>query len=184
MQDIGDSFWYAIAVCAKREQCVAITLGQIGIEQFLPTYIVIKRYSDRLKRLAQPLFPGYVFAKVLANDRLHVLQVPHVLSIVGTRRGPTPIDDIEIEAVRKSVSFAPDCQPWPFLQEGQRVRIIDGPLAGVEGTLVECKGRSRLVVGIGLLQRFLSVEVDRECVQPLAGNSHLLHTSERQPRQI
>lgn len=184
MQHSGDSSWYAIAVCAKREQCVATTLRLIGIEEFLPTYCVVKKYSDRLKRLAQPLFPGYVFARMLMNRRLQVLQVPHVLNIVGTRQGPTPIDETEIDAVRRSVSFSSDCEPWPFLQEGQRVRIIDGPLASVEGTLVEFKGKSRLVVGIGLLQRFLSVEVDRECIQPVTGTPHIAHDAKSRPRLI
>jgi transcription antitermination factor NusG len=58
-------------------------------------------------------------------------------------------------------------KPWPFLQQGQKIRIEAGPLSGTEGTLLRIKNELRLVVSVTLLQRSLAVELDQELVRPL-----------------
>lgn len=165
------SYWYAIAVHARREHCVATVLGDLGYENFLPTYPVMRRVCGKVRKAFEPLFPGYLFCRLDGEYRLPVLRVAHVSRIVGDHRGPIPINEDEIASVRRSVAVCPSRQPWPFLQTGERVRMIDGPLQGIEGCLVEFRGESRLLIGIELLQRYLSVEIDRRWVQPVCGVS-------------
>jgi transcription antitermination factor NusG len=117
--------------------------------------------------MAQFLFPGYVFSRLNPHDRLPVLTVPGVVSVVGFGKLPTAIPDHEIENIRTMVQSGLLMKPWPFLEVGQRVLIERGPLAGVEGILQDVKGRFRLVVSISLLQRSVSAEVDRTWVRPI-----------------
>jgi len=89
------------------------------------------------------------------------------VDVVGFGKTPAPVPDDEIERVRKMVESGLLVTPFPFLKVGQTVLIERGPLAGVEGILAEVKGRCRLVVSIGLLQRSVSAEVDRGAVRPI-----------------
>jgi transcription antitermination factor NusG len=112
-------------------------------------------------------FPGYVFCRLNADDRLPVLTVPGVVGIVGFGGRPSSIPEEEVERVRAMLRSGILVTPWPFLKIGQRVLIERGPLAGIEGILQEVKGRFRIVVSISLLQRSVSSEIERAWVRPL-----------------
>lgn len=80
---------------------------------------------------------------------------------------PEPVELSEIRSVQMLAQSGRSVQPWPFLTQGQRVRIEAVPLAGVEGTLLKVKNELRLLVSITLLQRAMSVEVDQDMVSPV-----------------
>ncbi len=160
--------WYAVRVRSNCEKTVLMALTGKGHEAFLPTYRSRHRWTDRYKEIDAPLFPGYAFCRFDAARRLPVLTTPGVVSIVGTSAGPIPIEDREIESVRALVSSGLVVGPWPFLREGQYVAVVDGPLTGVEGVVITVKNQYRLVVSITLLQRSVSVEIDRAWVQPIS----------------
>lgn len=159
---IGDPglHWFAVQVRAQREASAADHLTGKGYDLFLPTYKCRKRWSDRIKEIETPLFPGYLFCRLDANDRLPILKTPWVLQIVGFNGSPIPVDEDEIAAVRTLVSCGVPAQPWPFLEIGDRVRIESGPLRGLVGVLIQFKGNHRFVVSITLLQRSVAVEID------------------------
>jgi len=159
--------WFAIRVRSNYERTAAEHLRQRGYEEFSPSYKTERQWSDRKKTVERFLFPGYVFSRLNPQDRLPVLTVPGVVSLVGFGKMPSPIPDKEIENIRTMVLSGILVQPWPFLEVGQTVLIERGPLAGVEGILLELKGQFRLVVSIGLLQRSVSAEVDRNWVRPV-----------------
>ncbi len=161
--------WYAIRVRSNAEKTVVAGLTNKGHETFLPTYRTRHRWSDRYKQIETPLFPGYTFCRLDVTRRLPVLTTPGVVSIVGAASGPIPVDEREIEAVRAIVDSGLIVGPWPFLREGQFVAVESGPLAGVEGVIVNVKNQFRLVVSITLLQRSISVEIDRAWVRPISG---------------
>jgi len=96
-----------------------------------------------------------------------VLTIPGVVGLVGFGKGPSAIPDKEIEAIRRMVGSGLLVGPWPFLAVGQTVVIERGPLTGVEGMLMEVKKAYRLVVSVHLLQRSVSVEVDRSWLRPV-----------------
>jgi len=86
--------------------------------------------------------------------------------VVGTGKTPVPVDESEIAALQSIVVSRLQARPWPFLQVGQRVRIEQGPLYGVEGILLDSKKRDRLVVSVTLLQRSVAVEIDGDWAVP------------------
>ena len=155
--------WYALAVKPQYEVRVCEGLkGLDEIEGFLPTYKDKRIWSDRVKILDAPLFPGYVFARFeYPGRRVPVLRVAGVRSIVGFGNAPTPLAEEEINTIRTLVNSTFPVRPWPFLRTGQRVRIGHGPLRGVEGIVLQQKDEWRMVVSVELLQRSISVVLDR-----------------------
>jgi transcription antitermination factor NusG len=152
--------WFALQVRTRHESGVANYLQGQGYESFLPLYKCRKRWSDRVKEVQTPLFPGYLFCRFDPQDRLPVMKTPGVMQIVGVNRLPVPVDEVEISAIQTLVASGIPNQPWPFLQVGERVRIESGSLCGLEGILMDFKGSHRLVLSITLLQRSVSVEID------------------------
>ena len=159
--------WYALRVRSRHEDTVATHLHARGYESFLPKYTARRRWSDRFKEIEVPLFSGYVFCKFDPLNRLPVLSVPGVVHIVGIGKVPVAVQEHEIDAIQVAVRSGLDRQPYPFLQIGNKVRIEEGPLSGVEGILLSFRGHQRLVLSVTLLQRSVAVQVDAAWVLPM-----------------
>jgi transcription antitermination factor NusG len=162
----GTLAWFALQVRTRHETAIASFLQAKGYEQFLPLYNVKKRWSDRVKVIESPLFPGYLFCRLDPQYRLPVLKTPGVIQIVGYNRIPVPIEDTEIQGIQTLVASCLSTQPWPFLATGDAVQIESGSLRGLKGIVVKLKENSRLVVSITLLRRSVAVEIDSALVQP------------------
>lgn len=161
--------WFAIRVRSNSERIAVAHLRERGFDPLAPSYRSERRWSDRTKEIEQYLFPGYIFCRLDPSDRLSVLTAPGVVDLVGFGKTPERIPDLEIERVRRMVKSGLLVTPFPFIEVGQTVLIERGPLTGLEGILVETKGKHRLVVSINLLQRSVSAEVDRQSVRPTRG---------------
>ena len=157
--------WYAAYTCANQEKRVALQLIERRVEHFLPTFETIRRWKDRRVRIAQPLFAGYVFVRLALRDRLRVLQVPSVVRLVGFNGTPAAHSDTEIETLRTTFTHELHAVPHPYLTQGRKVRIVNGPLMGTEGILIRRKSAFRVVVSIDLIMRAASVEVDAADVE-------------------
>jgi transcription antitermination factor NusG len=171
--DVETVQWFALQIRSQHEKIVASTLREKGYEEFLPLCQIKRRWSDRVKRLEAPLFPGYVFCRFDVQKRLPILVTPGVRSIIGVGKIPLPIDDSEIAALQSIVKSGLPAEPWPFLKIGQRVRIEQGSLEGIEGILLTPKNSYRLIVSVTLLQRSVAVEIDRNWVTPISSHKQL-----------
>jgi transcription antitermination factor NusG len=159
--------WFALHVRSRSEDIVATFLRGYGYEWFLPTYKCRRQWSDRIKQMEVPLFPGYLFCRFNPQDRLPILKTPGMIAIVGIANRPIAVDESEITALRALVNSRLPRQPWPYLQVGQRVRIEHGALCGFEGILLNVKGAHRLVLSVTLLQRSVAAEIDSAWVTPI-----------------
>jgi transcription antitermination factor NusG len=159
--------WFGLRVRSNFEHQVSRFLRAKGVEEYLPAYRAPRAWSDRVRELELPLFPGYVFCRISVDSRAAVLTTSGVVTMVGDRERPLPIDESELAAVRKMVASRASVEPWPFLRIGQRVRVHRGPLAGVEGILLEVKSSYRLVVSVTLLGRSVASQIDSAFVRPL-----------------
>lgn len=159
--------WFALHIKSNFEKVAATILESKGLDVYYPSFRSKRRWSDRVKEIERPLFPGYVFCRFDPNHRLPILTTPGVLNVVGVAKTPAPIPEAEICAVQKIVQSGMAVQPWPFLQVGQRVLIEKGAFAGTEGILLEVKNQYRIVVSISLLQRAIAAEIDAETVREL-----------------
>jgi transcription antitermination factor NusG len=168
--DLAPIQWFAVRVKSNREKVVTEMAKGKEFEAFLPLYNGRRRWSDRFVSVELPLFPGYVFCRLNSEHRLPILTIPGVLHFVGVGKIPMPIDDSEIGSIQTAVQSGLWAEPWPFLEVGQRVRLDHGPLAGVEGFLVESHKKNRIVVSVTLLKRAVAVEIERDWVTPLDAN--------------
>jgi transcription antitermination factor NusG len=159
--------WYALQVKPRFEKHVTGQLSGKGYETFLPSYVAKRKWSDRVKSLSLPLFPGYVFCRFDVHSRLPILVTPGVMSVVGVGKTPAPIEDTEMLAIRQVIDSGVPAQRWPYLNCGEMVRVESGPLEGLTGIVVRMKGTEHLVVSVSLLMRSVSVEIDRDSIRPL-----------------
>jgi len=167
MQEFYRAPWFAIRVKSNFEKKVADGLRHKGLEELLPLYQSRKRLSDRSKTVHLPLFPGYLFCRLDLDHRLPLLTTVGFLYIVSVGNKPVPVDEDEIAAVQFVVRSGVPAMPWPSLAVGQRVRLESGPLCGLEGAVTQVGVRDRICVSVTLLQRGVSVEVDRDWIRPL-----------------
>jgi transcription antitermination factor NusG len=165
-QDFFVSRWYVLFVRSNQEKNIAHSLKQREIEHLLPCYSSVRQWKDRRVRLDLPLFPGYVFVCLPLADRLRVLTIPHVVSLVGRRDAPATISCEEIDWIR-SGSARGHAEPHPYLEAGQRVMITAGSFAGMRGILQRRGNGLRLVVALESIARAFMVEVDEASVEPL-----------------
>jgi transcription antitermination factor NusG len=158
--------WFALRVKSRREKRVSTMIRNKGYEEFYPCYDSRRRWSDRVKSVECPLFPGYVFCRLDPEKRLPLLIIPDVLHFVGIGRIPMPIDEHEIAAIQAAVRSGLTVEPCPYVEIGQKVRLEDGPLTGLEGI---CVGHSKqqVVVSVTLLQRSIAVTVKHEWVRSI-----------------
>jgi transcription antitermination factor NusG len=159
--------WFALQVRTRWEGSTAVLLSGKGYQTFLPTYKTKKRWKGRVREVESALFPGYVFCHFDAQKRLPILVTPGVISVVGQGRIPLPVDDAEMGAIQAVASSGLRAEPWPYLEIGQRIRIEQDALQGLEGILISFKGSHRLVVSVSLLRRSVALEIERSCVKSI-----------------
>ena len=156
--------WYALWTHSHCEQLVKGQLDARGFEVFLPRIGVWSWRAGVKHRIRRPLFPGYLFVRdELSGSRyVELLKARGLVGVLGGQDGaPGAIPEIEIDAIRALVNSDLPASPHPYLQTGQRVRINEGPLAGVEGILVDRHaGKGLLVLSVHLFRRSVAVEVD------------------------
>jgi len=160
--------WFAAYTNSHHEKRVASHFGERQIESFLPLYSALHRWKNRREvDVDLPLFPNYVFVHIDPSDRVRVLEVPGVLSLVGFGRTLAPLSDFEIEALRSCVGQR-RIEPHPYLVIGERVRIKAGPMAGMQGVLVRKKNNFRVVLALDAIMQCVAVEVDADDLEPAA----------------
>jgi transcription antitermination factor NusG len=163
--------WYAVQTMPRHEKKVHAEFEHKSIVSFLPTIERTRRWSDRTKRIEEPLFAGYIFVKLAAEDqsrRVALLRTAGVVAMVGARGTGTSIPDNEIFAIQQVLGSRESVQMRDFLNVGQKVRVRGGALDGVEGILEGFKGEESLIISIELIQRSLSVTVAGYEVEPAA----------------
>lgn len=159
--------WFGVRTRSNHEKVTATLLSAKGYEQYLPSYKSRKRWSDRVVETERPLFPGYVFCRFDPKLRMPILTTPGVVTVIGFGNEPAPISDAEIEAVQAVLRSGLRAEPCHYLHEGQRIRVNQGSLMNLEGILVRKKSEWRMVVSVSMLQRSISVEIDREWIDPI-----------------
>jgi transcription antitermination factor NusG len=179
--------WFAAYTNSHHEKRVALHCGERQIESFLPLYATCHRWKNGCdKDLELPLFPNYVFVRIDPRERVRVLEVPGVVSLVGFGRTLAPLPDFEIEALRATLGHR-KIEPHSYLVIGERVRIKCGPMTGVEGVLVRKKNNFRMVLALDVIMQCVAVEVDADDLEPVeknAGRAFPPPASTSQPNQV
>jgi transcription antitermination factor NusG len=169
--------WFAVRVKPNHEKPVAAALHGKGLQGFLPLLRSKRQWSDRVKVMDLPLFPGYLFCRLNLEDRMPLLTTPGFLYVVGIGRNPEPVEESEILAIQSVLRSGLPVTPWPSLVVGQKVQLKHGPLRGLEGVFTKITNEHRIYVSVTLLKRSISVEVDPQWVRPILSTPRRLDDS-------
>jgi transcription antitermination factor NusG len=161
--------WYALYVKAHSERIVALQLREYGQESFLPTYRreAAGAYSSVKE---EPLFPGYVFCRLDWETGPKLYRIPGIIRVVGIGKTPVPIEDDEIGAIKRVAENRSESEPCPFGVAGTPVRVVRGPLEGLEG-IVAKRLAGAIVISVSLLKRSVAVKMDPECLVIVTGDT-------------
>ena len=170
-QPVEAAEWYAVQTRPRHEKRVAEELRARMIEEFLPLHKTRNRWKNGvLADVELPLFPCYLFVRVPLCERVRLLQLPGVVGFAVNSTHPTALAHTDIEALR-TLSVICGAVPHPFLKIGDHVRIVGGPLAGMEGILARRKQELRVVLSLDFILRSVAVEVSEFDIEPVPARS-------------
>lgn len=158
--------WYAAYTRTRHEKCVAEQCKQRGVAVFLPLYCARRLWKQRRAKVLLPLFPSYVFVRIALQDRLRVLGIPGIVSIVSFRGVPAVVPEAQIDSLSRAVSLG-RANPAVYLQSGRRVRVTAGPLVGLEGIVVDFRGEVQVIVSFEWMSRSVAISLDAADVESL-----------------
>jgi transcription antitermination factor NusG len=164
--------WYGIWTRSHCERLVAGQLAAKGIAPFLPEMRIRSRRRGAPSIVRAPMFPGYLFVHQ-AMDKERYVEILKVRGIVRVLEDGwtrlTPIPDAHITAIQRIVEADVPVFFHPHLAQGERVSIVEGPLAGVQGVFVRGNtDQEYLVISIDLLGRSVAVKIAGTAVVPVS----------------
>jgi transcription antitermination factor NusG len=152
--------WYVLYTRPKFEKKICEEIDYLKFENYLPLQTVIRRWSDRIKKIEEPLFAGYVFVKKGPRQGWDLLQIPGVIRFVSTGNSPDTISEGEIHKIKLIEAEGRDIQKEDFYTTGDEVMIKQGVFAGMKGMLVRnINQQPRFLIRLPLLKQAISVEV-------------------------
>lgn len=172
--------WYAFYTRGRHEKQVHAGFRRGGIESYLPLLPRERQWHDRRTIVEMPLFPSYVFARLPLHGLHRACRIPGVVHVVSLAGRPTPVPERDVENVRMLVAaivatgIDPEIDGFDPLEPGVPVRITEGAFAGIEGTIVQLRGR-RLLLRVGFRAVGQAVRVEVEA-------AHLERLDEGAPR--
>ena len=166
-QEIEDLGWNVLRTRSRQENVVVGSLSQKQITAFLPKLPLARRWKGRPKVVEFPLFPGYVFVKPRLDQFLALNYIPGSCGLLMDRNRPGLVRTREMESIRILLGTDLPLDRHPSLLPGTTVRVMVGPLAGVQGELVRLKNQHRLVINAQILGQAVSVEVNANEVTEL-----------------
>lgn len=157
--------WFAVYTLPRLEKTVHIRIMDLGVESFLPTRKVIKKWSDRTKEIHEPIFPNYVFVKISLQRRFELYKIPGLVKFISFEGQPAQITDKVIECIKNIVSSNCNitCESYSGKIE-DKVLVKTGQFAGFEGIVSKHNGRSRLIIQIEALKQLVVVDIPAENV--------------------
>jgi len=163
---VGGGLWFT---CHTKPRCEKKFAHLLELERFaycLPLVQSIRRYPGQVKRFTKPLFPGYVFAQIDAERKSRIYQQELIVRAI-------PVADVttflrQLEDVKAIVGSGLEATLHPLLRKGAHVRIMNGPLKGVEGMIEDPHHPKGVVVAMDVLQQGVLVRIPLEDLKLLA----------------
>lgn len=155
--------WWVIHTKSRNEKALAHDMIRRNISYFLPMTWKISRKSRRTIRSLLPLFGGYLFFCGSEIDRLEVLRTDRVANLIEVKDQEKLLR--ELEQIEQALQAGVPVTPHKYIKEGQKCRVIAGPLMGLEGIVSRAHGATRLVLQVDMLGQAASVEIDMDMIE-------------------
>lgn len=153
--------WYVLHVKPRTEKKVRGFLAVFEFFHYLPTYLKITRVQRRKVRRELPLFPGYVFTRLLPEERLKMLQTNYIVRTIKVDHPRKMIH--QLRQIRRAGKAAPErLRPSHIFKEGEYVRVTTGPFYGTEGYVKRVNGVASIVLNLDILGQAVEVSIDAQ----------------------
>jgi transcription antitermination factor NusG len=160
--------WYVITTRPRAEKKISLGLTKIGVEHFLPLQKQLRQWKDRKKWVETPLFNSYIFIYIAEQFRSHVFEVPGVVNYLSVGGKASIIRDEEIDRIAKICRYENDIEiDNEILNIGDEVEVVEGPLKGIKGKLVEKANNTFLCIVIENLGYTASFKIDKRVVRKI-----------------
>ena len=166
----GKISWYALYTKPRHEFKAKLYLESVRIENYLPTITVTKKWSDRKKKIQEPIFRSYVFIRTDEKGRSRAMQNPAIVRTVVFNGKPATIPDWQINNLRIMLAESPDVFISDKIEIGTKVKITSGPFTDIIGVVQEKNNETFLSVSIDLLQRSVLVRLPKESIIKIVEN--------------
>lgn len=161
----SNKHWHPLYTKPRQEFKAEQQIALLGIEYYLPTVTRLKQWSDRKKKVTEPLFNGYIFVYGEEKDRLYALQQNAIVRSLTFNGKPAYVQNWEIENLKKMLAEKREVTIKNTLIAGTKVKVVEGPFKDVEGIVSYTPNNEReLAVVIDLLKRSVVVYLPPECV--------------------
>jgi transcription antitermination factor NusG len=163
--------WIVVRSKPRSEKIAYTQLIVRGIEAYLPLLKERRKWSDRKKWVEFPLFSSYLFARVEIKNSIFVLQTHGVSSLVKFGEEIAIVQDEVVNAIKLAIDGGYKLTPTEYFITGNSVEVIDGPMIGVKGIVVQLKGKDRLIIKIDAIQQALSIDIDTKFIKNIKSKS-------------
>jgi len=155
--------WWVAHTKSRNEKALANDLINRGVSYFLPMSWKVRHIRGRKIKSLLPLFTGYVFFCGDESQRLSVLKTNRVASILSVTNQQQLLK--ELVQIEQAIGAGVNLRPHKYIEQGQRCRVVSGPLAGIEGIVTETKNVTRLVLQVDMLGQATSVEIETDLIE-------------------
>jgi len=151
--------WKVLRVRSQHEFSVQRQLDHLGIEHFLPTLTEYRNYSDRVKKIAVPAYPTYMFVYNEAKQRDDVFNCKGVMSYLRYDQRDATLRDDEIQLMKTALPYSIQNGLIPWTTVGEIIRFTSGILKGYTGKLIRWKNQRVVCLELHELRQGFLVEV-------------------------
>ena len=162
MNESIEKHWFALYTKPRHEFKAELQLKSISIDYYLPTYLVAKRWSDRKKKIIEPLFRGYIFIYASEKERLISLSQSAIVRCISFLGKPSVIPEWQINNLKLILSESPEVLVSNKIEIGTSIKITDGPFKDVIGVITGTQEDKWLAVSVELIHRSIIVRLPKE----------------------
>ncbi|PKL89320.1 MAG: hypothetical protein CVV23_05635 [Ignavibacteriae bacterium HGW-Ignavibacteriae-2] len=163
--------WFALYTKPRHEFKAAEQLNSISVENYLPTITKLKKWSDRKKRVTEPLFNGYIFIHATEKERFISVEQKAIIKTIFFDGKPSVIPEWQIDSLRGMLKETQNVSVLNELVTGNCVKVINGPFSGVEGVIYEVnKDETMLAISVEMLNRSVLVKLPAESIVKKSNN--------------
>jgi transcription antitermination factor NusG len=163
--------WIAVRSKPRAEKVALDQLEKKGIQAYLPLVRQKRKWSDRLKWVELPLFPGYLFAKVALKNSIFVLETYGVSTVIKFGGEVAVVQESVVKSIRLALEGGYELKPTEYFIKGDKVEVIEGPMKGMKGIVSNIKGKEKLVIKIDALQQAIAVHIETKYLQSIGKKS-------------
>jgi len=157
--------WWVVHTKSRNEKALAHDLISRNISYFLPMSWKVRRQSRRTIRSLLPLFSGYLFFCGQESDRVEVLRTDRAANLIEVKDQQKLLR--ELQQIEQALKAGVPVTPHKYVKEGQKCRVLAGPLLGLQGVVATTRGATRLVLQVDMLGQAASVEIDVDMIEPV-----------------